>query len=57
MTRKALLKKALAEAEKKADEKAIKGAKADLEAALTFEKTINAFWDANKAAIDRKSVV
>ncbi len=43
--------KALAEAEKKADEKAIKGAKADLEAALTFEKTINAFWDANKAAI------
>ena len=43
--------KVLAEAEKKADEKAIKGAKADLEAALTFEKTINAFWDANKAAI------
>src|SRR5574344_1945044 len=44
--------KALAEAEKKADEKAIKGAKADLEAAQTFEKTINAFWDANKAAIN-----
>lgn len=43
--------KALAEAEKKADEKAIKGAKTDLEAAQTFEKTINEFWDANKEAI------
>lgn len=43
--------KALAEAEKKADEKAIKGAKADLEAAQTFEKTINEFWDGNKEAI------
>ena len=35
--------KALAEAEKKADEKAIKGAKADLEAALTFEKNYQCF--------------
>ncbi len=50
-------KKALEEAEKKADEKAINSAKSELDAKTTFEKEINDFWALSQAAIDTKGDV
>lgn len=49
--------KALDEAVKGGDEKAINGAKADLKKAVEFEKTINEFWASSKEAIEAKGDV